>query len=160
MSRTERTHRRYDRKGDNYVSDRTDVEWMLTAPLMPPTKTTGRPRTTCLCDVFDATLYIETTGCQYCPAVVCAAMSREGLTNVNCRVKRGHVAAFSASASMRRTPYRTSSVNGSTTVSDRRNGRTIVSFCMGVLPLVKFWLALTPTTIRCLSNHTFNKIRA
>jgi len=37
----------------------------LTEPLMPLHKTTGRPRTTNLRDVFDAILYIATTGCQW-----------------------------------------------------------------------------------------------
>jgi len=32
---------------------------------MPPCRTTGRPRTTKLRDVFDAILYIATTGCQW-----------------------------------------------------------------------------------------------
>jgi integrase len=32
---------------------------------MPPPKTTGRPRRTCLRDVVDALLYIATTGCRW-----------------------------------------------------------------------------------------------
>jgi len=65
MAWTELTRRQHDRKGDKYASDMTDAEWALIAPLMPPPKTTGRPRTTCLRDVFDAILYIATTGCQW-----------------------------------------------------------------------------------------------
>ena len=51
--------------GDKYASDLTDAEWVLIEPLMPPLKTTGRPRTTRLRDVFDAILYVATTGCQW-----------------------------------------------------------------------------------------------
>jgi len=43
----------------------TGAEWALIAPLMPRPKITGRPRTTDLRDVFDAILYIATTGCQW-----------------------------------------------------------------------------------------------
>jgi len=43
------------------------AEWALIAPLMPPPKTTGRPRTTDLRDVLDAILYIASTGCQSLP---------------------------------------------------------------------------------------------
>ena len=65
MAWTELTRRQHDRKSDKYASDMSDAEWALIAPLMPPPKTTGRPRTTCLRDVFDAILYIATTGCQW-----------------------------------------------------------------------------------------------
>ncbi len=65
MAWTELTRRQHDRKSDKYASDMSDAEWALIAPLMPPPKTTGRPRTTCLRDVFDAILYIATTGYQW-----------------------------------------------------------------------------------------------
>lgn len=65
MSWTELTRRQHARAGGKYASDLTDGEWALIAPLMPPHKTTGRPRTTRLRDVFDAILYIATTGCQW-----------------------------------------------------------------------------------------------
>ena len=65
MAWTELTRRQYDRQGTKYASDTSDAEWSLIAPLMPPPKTTGRPRTTCLRDVIDALLYIATTGCQW-----------------------------------------------------------------------------------------------
>jgi transposase len=64
MAWTELTRRQHDRKDDKYASDMRDAEWALIAPSMPPPKTTGRPRTTCLRDVVDALLYIATTGCQ------------------------------------------------------------------------------------------------
>ncbi len=65
MAWTELTRRQHAREGNRYASDLTDAEWALIAPLVPPPKTTGRPRTTCLRDVFDAILYVATTGCQW-----------------------------------------------------------------------------------------------
>ena len=65
MAWTEFTRRQHARVGDKYASDLTDAEWALIEPLMPPRKTNGRPRTTRLRDVFDAILYIASTGCQW-----------------------------------------------------------------------------------------------
>lgn len=65
MAWTELTRRRHERVGGKYASDLTDAEWAIIAPLMPPRKMTGRPRTTQLRDVFDAILYLATTGCQW-----------------------------------------------------------------------------------------------
>jgi hypothetical protein len=61
MAWTELTRRQHDRVGDKYASDLNDAEWALIAPLMPPTKTSGRPRTPHLRDLFDAILYISVT---------------------------------------------------------------------------------------------------
>jgi transposase len=65
MAWTELTRRQHDRKGDKYASDLSEAEWALLASLMPPPRKNGRPRTTGLRDVFDAILYIATTGCQW-----------------------------------------------------------------------------------------------
>ncbi len=65
MPWTELTRRQHSRTGGKYASDLTDAEWALIAPLMPPPRTTGRPRTTRLRDVFDAILYMATSGCQW-----------------------------------------------------------------------------------------------
>ena len=65
MAWTEFTRKRYERSGGRYASDASDAEWALIAPLMPARDRTGRPRTTDLRDVFDAILYIATTGCQW-----------------------------------------------------------------------------------------------
>ena len=65
MAWTEVTRRRYERSGDRYASDASDAEWALVAPMMPAARRVGRPRTTNLRDVFDAILYIATTGCQW-----------------------------------------------------------------------------------------------
>jgi transposase len=65
MAWTEITRREYARRGGRYASDTTDREWALIEPLMPPRKSTGRPRTTDLRDVMDAILYMASTGCQW-----------------------------------------------------------------------------------------------
>jgi transposase len=65
MAWTELTRRQHAREGGKYASDLTDAEWALISPVMPAPRTTGRPRTTQLRDVFDAILYIATTGCQW-----------------------------------------------------------------------------------------------
>ena len=65
MAWTEFTRRRYERSGGRYASDASDAEWALIAPFMPAPRRIGRPRTTDLRDVFDAILYIATTGCQW-----------------------------------------------------------------------------------------------
>jgi len=65
MAWTELTRLQHARAGDRYASDLTDAEWRLLKPLLPPRKLTGRPRTTDLRDVFDAILYVATSGCQW-----------------------------------------------------------------------------------------------
>jgi len=65
MAWTEITRPQYERSAGRYASDATDAEWALIAPFMPPRKNVGRPRTTGLRDVFDAILYIASTGCQW-----------------------------------------------------------------------------------------------
>ena len=65
MAWTEFTRPLYERTGGRYASDATDAEWALVAPLMPSVRRVGRPRTTDLRAVFDAILYIATTGCQW-----------------------------------------------------------------------------------------------
>ena len=65
MAWTELTRPQYVRTEGRYASDTTDMEWALIAPFLPASKRVGRPRTTDLRDVFDAILYIATTGCQW-----------------------------------------------------------------------------------------------
>ena len=48
-----------------YPSDLTDGEWSLIAPLLPPARPGGRPRTTSLREVVNALLYIVSSGCQW-----------------------------------------------------------------------------------------------
>ncbi len=61
----ETTRRDYARHGRRYASDLTDREWALVAPFLPARKKIGRPRTTNLRDVWDAILYMASTGCQW-----------------------------------------------------------------------------------------------
>lgn len=65
MAWTELTRRQHAREVGRCASNLTDAEWAVIAPLMPPRRKTGRPRTTSLRDVVDAILYIATTGCQW-----------------------------------------------------------------------------------------------
>ena len=65
MAWTELTRPHYVRTGGRYASDTTHKEWALVAPFLPAPKRVGRPRTTELRDVFDAILYLATTGCQW-----------------------------------------------------------------------------------------------
>ena len=60
---TARTEHR--RVAVRYPSDLTGREWALIAPLLPPAKRGGRPRTTDLRAVADAILYIASSGCQW-----------------------------------------------------------------------------------------------
>jgi transposase len=52
-------------KKKSYPSDLTDAEWELLAPLIPPPKTGGNPRTTAMRGVCDAIHYQLKTGCQW-----------------------------------------------------------------------------------------------
>ena len=57
--------KQHSRGGLRYPSDLTDREWALIAPLLPPAKRGGRPRTTDLRAVTDAMFYIAISGCQW-----------------------------------------------------------------------------------------------
>lgn len=48
-----------------YPSDLTDQEWARLAPLLPPAKPDGRPRSTDLREVLNALFYLDRTGCQW-----------------------------------------------------------------------------------------------
>src|SRR3954466_461023 len=43
----------------------TDREWAIIAPLLPPARSGGRPRTVDLRAVMDAILFIASSGCQW-----------------------------------------------------------------------------------------------
>ncbi len=55
----------YERKSARYPSDLTDQEWALIAPLIPPARRGGRPRTVNLREVMNGILYVLETGCQW-----------------------------------------------------------------------------------------------
>jgi transposase len=51
--------------GKLYDTDMGDAAWALVAPLLPPAKPGGRPRTTCLRAVLNAVFYLLRSGCQW-----------------------------------------------------------------------------------------------
>ena len=55
----------YDRSKLRYESDLTDAEWALVAPLIPPAKHGGAPRTVDERDLVNGLMYILSTGCQW-----------------------------------------------------------------------------------------------
>jgi len=65
MAWTETTRAHYRREGLRYASDLTDAEWALIEPLLPLPQRRGRPRTTDLRRLFEAILYMASTGCQW-----------------------------------------------------------------------------------------------
>jgi putative transposase len=48
-----------------YPTDLTDEQWEVLAPLLPPPKPGGRPRTLEMRRVMNAILYIDRAGCQW-----------------------------------------------------------------------------------------------
>jgi len=48
-----------------YATDLTDAQWDIVAPLLPPAKHGGRPRTVSLREVVNTILYLNRTGCQW-----------------------------------------------------------------------------------------------
>lgn len=48
-----------------YPSDVTDAEWNVIAPLLPPAKPGGRPRTAALREVVNALFYLSRSGCAW-----------------------------------------------------------------------------------------------
>ena len=52
-------------KREPYPSDLTAAQWALIAPLLPPAKPGGRPRTTQLREVINAVFYLTRTGCSW-----------------------------------------------------------------------------------------------
>ena len=56
---------RYDRSKLRYLSDLTDAEWSVIAPLIPPAKRGGNKRTVVVREVVNGVMYILSTGCQW-----------------------------------------------------------------------------------------------
>lgn len=48
-----------------YPSDISDIEWQLIAPLIPPSKSGGRPRQVNIRDILNAIFYILRSGCAW-----------------------------------------------------------------------------------------------
>jgi transposase len=53
----------HERETDRYLSDLTDVEWLVIASLLPAAKRGGRKRTTELREVVNGVLYVASSGC-------------------------------------------------------------------------------------------------
>jgi transposase len=54
-----------ERAFGGYPGDRTNAEWTILEPLIPPARKGGRPRTTEMRAVLDAIFYVDRTGCQW-----------------------------------------------------------------------------------------------
>jgi putative transposase len=48
-----------------YATDLTDGQWALIAPLLPPAKPGGRPRSTDMREVVNGIVYVLRTGCSW-----------------------------------------------------------------------------------------------
>ncbi len=59
------TRKQHSRDGSRYPSDLADEEWAVVAPLIPPAKRGGRPRTTDMRAVMNGILYIAGGGIQW-----------------------------------------------------------------------------------------------
>ncbi len=55
---------RYDRSKLRYLTDLTDEEWALVAPLIPPAKRGGNKRSVDLREVVNGLMFVLGTGCQ------------------------------------------------------------------------------------------------
>ena len=55
----------YERRGLRYPSDLTNAEWAIVAPMIPPAKRGGRPRTVNVREVLNGIFYVLSTGCQW-----------------------------------------------------------------------------------------------
>ena len=62
MAWTGITRAEYNREFERYPSDMTDEEWSVAAPLLPPPRHGGRPRTADMRNVMNAILYLAQGG--------------------------------------------------------------------------------------------------
>jgi len=65
MTWTDITRKQHNRDDLRYPSDLRDAEWAVIAPLFPPPRRGGRPRTTDPREVVNAILYLASSGCQW-----------------------------------------------------------------------------------------------
>ena len=65
MTWDDTTRKQHNRDHLRYPSDLSNAEWALIAPMIPPAKPGGRPRTTDMRDVMNALLYIAGGGIQW-----------------------------------------------------------------------------------------------
>jgi transposase len=62
---TEAQRKECVRPSVRYPSDLSDAEWAQLAPLIPPARRGGRPRTTDMREALNGLLYLLRTGCQW-----------------------------------------------------------------------------------------------
>ena len=62
---TPATRRRHSREHLRYASDLTDAEWALLEPLLPPPRSTGRPRSWPMREILNAIFYVLRAGCPW-----------------------------------------------------------------------------------------------
>jgi putative transposase len=55
---TKQNRRRYDRRGQRYLSDLTNEEWTILEPLLPVPKGSGRPRRYSLREIMNGIRYV------------------------------------------------------------------------------------------------------
>lgn len=65
MTWTDITRQQHNRDDLRYPSDLRAAEWAVLAPLFPPPRPGGRPRTTDLREVMNALLYLASGGCPW-----------------------------------------------------------------------------------------------
>ena len=65
--------------GKLYDTDMSEAAWALVAPLLPPAKPGGRPRTTCMQAVLNAVFYLLRSGCQWRPALPPEQLAQQAL---------------------------------------------------------------------------------
>lgn len=65
MTWTDIARAEHDRDRLRFPSDLTDREWAVVAPMIPAPRRGGRPRTTDMRDVFEAILFIASSGCPW-----------------------------------------------------------------------------------------------
>ena len=62
---TPATRGRHSREHLRYASDLTDAEWALLEPLLPPPRSTGRPRSWPMREILNAIFYVLRAGCPW-----------------------------------------------------------------------------------------------
>ena len=65
MTWTTITRREHDRSDLRFASDMRDVEWALIEPLLPPPSRRGRPRIWPMRAIWEALLFVLSSGCQW-----------------------------------------------------------------------------------------------
>jgi transposase len=62
---TRMTRQQHSREHLRYGSDLTDAEWAIIAPLLPASRSTGRPRRWPMRELMNAIFYVLRSGCAW-----------------------------------------------------------------------------------------------